>query len=237
MALNAVILFSGGLDSTTAMWKIRDEYKHLYTLTFKYGARDQDVMLSVCRRLSKLAGTKHSVIDLPWLKQFSRYLGSALIKGEIPAPSYKELDDPVKASESAEKVWIPARNLVFISIAAAFAETLEGGADIVAGFDLEEAATFPDNSHEFVKRMNSVLELGVSRENICVKAPLIHLNKSAIAALALKLKVPVEYTLSCYAPPGLNKQDRPIHCGRCESCMRRKRGFNEVRADKTVYLS
>ncbi len=236
MKPKGVVLLSGGLDSTTAMWRVKKDYSRLYTLTFAYGSKDEDVTLAVTKKLSEIVGADHRVIELPWLKDFSRFSGSTLVsKRELPTPAEGDLDDFEKASETAKSVWVPARNLVFLAIATSFAESIGGGADIIAGFDYEEAATFPDNSSEFVSRMNEVIKLAVLEKDIKVVAPLIQLNKTEIVALSLKLGVPVEYTSSCYSPKSIDNQGRPVHCGVCESCMRRRRGFKATGVDPTIY--
>ena len=232
----AIVLLSGGLDSATAMWKVKDQYTQIYALTFAYGAKDEKVMLKAAKKLSKLAGAKHIVISLPWLEGFSKTAGSALVsEKDVPSLREEDLNDSVKAKATAKAVWVPARNLVFLSIAASFAEALGGRADIITGFDREEAATFPDNSQEFLERMNSALELAVLAKGIRIVAPLIQMNKGDIAGLASELGLPVEYTTSCYNPCGIDRHGRPIHCGACESCVRRKRGFKSVGMDRTVY--
>lgn len=236
MKSKGVVLLSGGLDSTTALWKVKNNYSHLYTLTFAYGSKDEDVTLNVAKKLSELAHATHQVIYLPWLEDFSRSSGSTLVS-KIEPPSLEEgdLDNFEKTSETAKSVWVPARNLVFLAIAASFAESIGGGAEIIAGFDLEEAATFPDNSMDFVNRFNNVVKLSVLKKDIVVAAPLIKMNKTEIAILSKKLGVPVEYTSSCYHPKSIDEQGRPVHCGVCESCMRRRRGFKAVGWDPTIY--
>jgi 7-cyano-7-deazaguanine synthase len=237
MGSKAVILLSGGIDSATAMWKVKEKYSPLYALTFTYGTKDEEVMLKVTKRLAGFVDAIHKVITLPWLEELSKISESALIseEKEVPTPREPDLDDQEKALKTARAVWVPARNLVFISIAASFADAIGGDVDIITGFDREEAETFSDNSLEFVKNINKVLEFGVLNRGTRVLAPLIDLNKDEIAGLAIKLGVPIEYTSSCYTPMGLDKEGRPVHCGRCESCMRRKRGFKVAGGDRTVY--
>ena len=126
--------------------------------------------------------------------------------------------------------------LVFISIAAAYAET-KGGADIITGFNREEAERFPDNSRKFLKNMNKTLRYATFEGNVKVVAPLIDCDKRQICKMAFDLKAPVELSVSCYIPIGFEGK-KPIHCGSCESCMRRKRGFKEANVeDPTVYKS
>ena len=237
MPSNGIILLSSGLDSATAMWKVKESYQKLYTLTFTYGSKDQSATLVCTDKLSALAGAEHRVIDLPWLRDFSNRSKSTLISTDeqIPNPSRGELENPAAAAESAKSVWIPARNLVFISITASFAESI-GGGEIVTGFNLEEASTFPDNTASFVAKINKTLEYAVFEKNVSVVAPLMGMDKSEIARLAVNLGAPVDYMSSCYSPLGFDLQGRPVHCGLCESCTRRKRAFEAAGvSDKTIY--
>jgi 7-cyano-7-deazaguanine synthase len=232
----AIVLLSGGLDSTTAMWKVKESYSKIYALTFRYGSKDENVTQSITKKLSELVGASHKIIKLPWLKEFSKTAGTSLVSNkEIPSLTESELGEIQITKSSAKAVWVPARNLVFLSIAAAFAETIGEEVDIVAGFDYEEAETFPDNTLLFVDRMNDVLELAVLNKKIRIIAPLINMNKGKIAKLANELCVPVEFTSSCYRPLGLGETGKPVHCGTCESCLRRKRGFRTMGKDKTEY--
>ena len=139
-----------------------------------------------------------------------------------------DLEDSKIAKDSADKVWVPGRNLVFTSIATSFAEA-EGAEIIIVGWDKEEAANFPDNSKEFLNSFNKILAIG-SKNNIEIKAPLIDLNKKEIVELGRTLKAPMELSYSCYL-------SGDIHCGTCESCLRRKRAFSEAGIeDKTSYI-
>jgi len=238
MAKRGIALLSGGLDSTVALWKVKDSYEELHTLTFSYGAKDEGIAIKAARKLSSIAGAEHRVIELPWLKEFSIRKGSALVsETPLPEPAEEELDDIKSSAETAKAVWVPARNLVFIAIAASYAEALSGSCDIIAGFDLEEARTFPDNSEEFVSRANTVLELSTLAKDISLIAPLIHNTKAEIAYLANQLSVPYEFSSSCYSPLGVDEEGRPVHCGLCESCARRRRGFRKAGFDRTVYAS
>jgi len=113
---------------------------------------------------------------------------------------------------SAAAVWVPGRNLVFIAIAAAWAEKL-GAAEVVTGFNAEEAATFPDNSREFAAAADRALEFSALRR-VRLSAPLAGLDKAAIVRLGRELGAPLELAWSCY-----RGGEHP--CGRCESCRRR----------------
>ena len=138
-----------------------------------------------------------------------------------------ELDNLEKSQETAKSVWVPARNMVFTSIATSFAESI-GAEIIIVGWDAEEAATFPDNSKEFMDAFNELISIG-SPENIKIEAPAIDLNKEEIVKLGVEVGAPMELSYSCYA-------GRDKHCGICESCMRRKRAFKKLKIkDLTEY--
>ena len=126
------------------------------------------------------------------------------------------MDDLDICEDTASSVWVPGRNIVFTSIATSYAESI-GAEIIIVGWDKEEAATFPDNSKEFLESFNNMLNVG-SPQNIKIKAPAIDLNKNEIVKLGDEIKAPMELSYSCYT--GHEK-----HCGVCESCMRRKRAF------------
>jgi 7-cyano-7-deazaguanine synthase len=221
----AISVLSGGLDSTVATANFKDDYK-IHALTFNYGQRSADMEIksasAVCRKIK----AEHTVIELPWLSELGR---SALTSDDvIPEPSISELDDKNSSTETALKVWVPGRNIVFTAIANSFAES-EGADIIIVGWDLEEAVTFPDNSKEFLNAFNNVLKVG-SFDEIKIKAPLINMKKIDIVRFGYDIEAPLNLSYSCYK--GFEE-----HCGVCESCMRRKRAFKQAKIeDKTVYM-
>ena len=220
----AISVLSGGLDSTVATWIFKEDYK-IHALTFNYGQKSAEMEIKAANAICNEIGVEHTVIELPWLANLGR---SALISNEnIPEPEVNDLDDLDISQESAHSVWVPGRNIVFTSIANSFAES-ERASIIIMGWDLEEAATFPDNSKEFLNAFNNVLEIG-SIDNIRIEAPLIDMDKLDIVKLGNDIGVPLNLSYSCYK--GLE-----THCGVCESCMRRIRAFNRAKVeDKTFY--
>lgn len=221
----AIALLSGGLDSTVATSCFSNEY-NIHALTFDYGQRSAVREIKSARVICEKLGLEHTVVNLPWLSELG---GSVLTsEGDIPELEAFQLDDKKFCDETARKVWVPGRNIVFTAIATSFAEA-EGASIIIVGWDLEEAATFPDNSREFLEAFNSVLKVG-SPDDIQVKAPLIGMTKRDIVELGSKIRSPMELSYSCYKGGG-------EQCGVCESCMRRKRAFHEAGVkDKTIYL-
>ncbi len=220
----AISVLSGGLDCTVATSVYAKEYD-IHAITFNYGQKSFERELEASKKICKKMGFEHSIIDLPWLAQIS---SSTLNTDEdIPEVSEEDLDDMKKSSETASSVWVPARNMVFTSIATSFAESV-GAEIIIVGWDAEEAATFPDNSKEFLNAFNDLIEIG-SPENIKIEAPTIDLNKEEIVKLGLEVGAPMEISYSCYV-------GREKHCGVCESCMRRKRAFKKLKIkDLTEY--
>ncbi|UTB33597.1 MAG: 7-cyano-7-deazaguanine synthase QueC [Methanobacterium sp. ERen5] len=224
MKKKAITVLSGGLDSTVASTKFKEDYQ-IHALTFNYGQKSAEMEIKSAKAVCKELGAEHTIIELPWLAELGN---SALTSDEsIPEPEDSELDDMESALKTAKSVWVPGRNVVFTAIANSFAEA-ENASIIIVGWDLEEAATFPDNSKEFLEAFNTVLEVG-SFDEIKIEAPLIGMNKNEIVEYGDSIGAPMELSYSCYK--GLN-----YHCGVCESCMRRKRAFiNAGVEDKTIY--
>ena len=220
----AISVLSGGLDCTVATSVFAKDHE-IHAITFNYGQKAFKRELQAAREICNKMNWTHEVIDLPWLAQISN--SSLNTSEEIPELSEEDLDNIEKSSQSASSVWVPARNMVFTSIAVSYAESI-GAEKIIVGWDAEEAATFPDNSKEFLEAFNELIEVG-SPEKIRIEAPAIDLNKEEIVELGLKVGAPIELSYSCYK--GDDK-----HCGVCESCMRRKRAFKSLGVeDKSEY--
>jgi len=213
--MKSVILLSAGLDSAVAFKHAYDRCSELLALTFDYGqrARANEIKraIQICRKFD----VPHEVIELPWLRNFGGALTDA---SALPELAEHELDGGASV-DSARRVWVPARNLLFLSIAAGYAEN--GGYDLITvGFDSEEAATFPDNSREFAQAFDRVLEYGTLKPPT-IDAPLIDLDKAGIVRLGMAIDAPLRLSWSCY-------ESGDLPCGVCESCLRRARAFAEV---------
>lgn len=215
----AISVLSGGLDCTVATSVFAKDHE-IHAITFNYGQKAFKRELQAAREICDKMNWTHEVIDLPWLAQISN--SSLNTSKEIPELSEEDLDNIEKSSQSASSVWVPARNMVFTSIAVSYAESI-GAEKIIVGWDAEEAATFPDNSKEFLETFNELIKVG-SPEKIRIEAPAIDLNKEEIVELGLKVGAPIELSYSCYK--GDDK-----HCGVCESCMRRKRAFKKLKVE------
>jgi 7-cyano-7-deazaguanine synthase len=213
----AISVLSGGLDSTVATAYYNDKYE-IHAITFNYGQRSAEMEIKSARAVCEKLGIEHSVLDLPWLKKLGK---SALTSdAEVPELKMDELDSKEICDETARKVWVPGRNVVFTAIATSFAEALNAE-KIIVGWDLEEAATFPDNSKEFLDAFNNVLEIG-TLEGVKIEAPVINMSKTEIVKLGMEIDAPMDLSYSCYMG-----EEKP--CGTCESCMRRIRAFKDVK--------
>lgn len=199
----SVVLLSGGLDSLVAAWAARETHPPRLALTFDYAQRAAAHETEAALCIAAEIGVDHRLVKLPWMARL------------MPA----SLGDPGSDLAAADdaSVWVPARNAVFIAIAAAHAEALHCDT-IICGFNAEEAATFPDNSPEFVRRCDAMLELA-TQNHPRLHAPTLDLTKREIAALGVEIGAPVHLTWSCYG-------SGPEHCWECPSC-RRLRGALE----------
>jgi 7-cyano-7-deazaguanine synthase len=239
---HAIVLLSGGLDSTVTLWWVKKQnYSSISCLTFEYGSKEEKVSLPVTEKIAKLANVnQHLIIALDFLKAFSQQIDSALVSGsKQKLPSFNKPDNSSGPSlETAEAVWIPGRNLLFLAIATSFAETIGRKVDIITGFNAEEAETFPDNSQRFIDNFNRLAPDATMKTKVEVVCPLANLSKEEIVTFGSKVETPFAYSVSCYQPQGFDEDDHPIHCGHCESCIRRKEAFRKSDIkDPTSYLT
>ncbi|AFV24820.1 exsB protein [Methanolobus psychrophilus R15] len=222
ITINASIaLLSSGLDSVTAVSLAREHTDVKLALVFDYGQRSAKREIECSKKICEHFGIALQVIDLGWLAAITK---TSLVNtdSDVPAMSLEKIAgdaDPSITIESAKSVWVPNRNGVLINIAASFAESM-GYENVIVGFNREEAVTFPDNSSDFIGAINGSL-LYSTLNGVKVLAPLIGLDKKSIVLKAMEARAPLEYSWSCY-----HGGDLP--CGVCESCVRRKRAFDEA---------
>lgn len=205
-----VALLSGGLDSGVAAACFRERGDRLCAAVFcDYGQRAARPEERAAQALAARFDVELHVCRLPWLAAWMRLAGSRLSvgAGELPSATADQPGDRA----SAAAVWVPARNAVFVAIAAALGEAV-GANCVVAGFNREEAATFPDNSQAFLDAATAMLALG-TRTGVRVESPTIGWDKPTIVAEAERLGFGAQDFWSCY-----EGGERP--CGRCESCVR-----------------
>lgn len=205
----SVVLLSGGLDSAVNLAKAVEETKVILGITFDYGQKARLREINSAKQLLAHYGIEHEVISVPFLQAVTKT--SLVAEDSVPQLQSDQLDDLTVCTDTAAKVWVPNRNGLFINIAAAYAETL-GAAEIIVGFNREEAATFPDNTPKFIAAINQAL--AYSTQNKCqVNCYTLELDKKEIVELGQRLKLPFNLLWSCYL--GGDKM-----CGTCESCQR-----------------
>ena len=214
---------SGGLDSVVAVWAARDKCDVVAALTFDYGQRAAEREVEAAARVAEKIGCDHLVVALPWLGELGN---SALTDhaAQVPKLVASALDDTQTAPQSAAAVWVPNRNGVFLNVAAAHAEALDCHR-IICGFNAEEAATFPDNSTEFMEAADRFFELSTMAKPR-VMSPTARLSKREIVLLGQRLGAPLQDVWSCY-------HGGEQHCWECESCQRLKRAVTQARVWQT----
>ena len=202
----SVILLSGGLDSLVSLGLTSADYGVSLALTFDYGQKSAMSEIKTSAKICEFYNIEHKVIKLDFLKEITH---TSLVSDEsIPTG-----DGLFDYEESSKKVWVPNRNGLFLNIAGSFADS-EDYDYIIIGANQEEAQTFPDNTKEFIERVNLEFEFS-TRKHPKVLAPLINCNKNEIVKLAVENFIPLELVYSCY-------QGGEGHCGICESCTRLK---------------
>jgi len=212
----SIILLSGGLDSLVSLAYSKEKYNITLALTFNYGQRAVQKEIEAAQKISEYFGIEHRVIDLPWLGAITQ---TSLVNTSqnLPDLGSENLDDFERATDSAKNVWVPNRNGVFLNIAACFADSYDFSY-IIFGANLEEGTTFPDNTQDFIDRINTSFRFSTLVKPK-VFAPLINFNKSDIIRTAIQISAPLNLVRSCY-------RSEEKHCGLCESCLRLKRALS-----------
>lgn len=221
----AVILLSGGLDSTTCLAYAQSKGYSCYALSFDYGQKHRSELDAATRIAKQFNVKKHEIIQLSSLGQLG---GSALTDAAISVPDHQE-------STSIPVTYVPARNTIMLSIALGWAELLDAEA-IVIGVSAVDYSGYPDCRPEyinaFVNMANLATKRGIEGNPIQIITPLIHLSKAETTQLGLSLGVDYAETVSCY-----NASEDGLACGTCDSCYLRKKGFADAGViDPTRYI-
>lgn len=217
----AVVLLSGGLDSTTVLAIAQSEGFDVHALSFRYGQRHAREIESA-RRIARSAGVRnHHIVDIDL-----RAFGGSALTADIPVPKDRDLASELASSE-IPVTYVPARNTIFLSYAVALAEVIESST-IFIGVNALDYSGYPDCRPEYIeafeKMANLATRAGVEgRTRLDIRAPLISLSKAAIIALGTSLGVDYSLTTSCY-DPGVGGEA----CGRCDACQLRLKGFSEA---------
>jgi 7-cyano-7-deazaguanine synthase len=215
----AVILLSGGLDSTTTLAIAQSTGFTAHAMTFRYGQR-HSVELDAAKRIAeKMRVAKHIVVDI----DLAMFGGSALTSAGLAVPKDRSL---AEMDASIPITYVPARNTIFLSFALAWAEVL-GAADIFLGVNTVDYSGYPDCRPEYIAAYEQMASLatkaGVEGSQLKIHTPLITLTKAQIIRRGLDLGVDYSLTTTCYDPDPTTS--RP--CGRCDACQLRIKGFQE----------
>ncbi len=216
--MKSIILLSGGLDSVVALAATKEKYNIQLGITFDYGQKSAAKEIKASEEIAKYYSVSHKVIKLDWLKEITKT--SLVSESELPT-------DNLGTKESAEQVWVPNRNGLFLNIAASFADA-DGYDYIIYGANKDEGKTFPDNTEEFREKVTKVFESSTLHKPK-VLAPLINYSKSDIVRVALDLGVPLELIQSCY-------DSKVKHCGVCESCRHLKNALKENHCEQYIEI-
>ncbi|RMH52019.1 MAG: 7-cyano-7-deazaguanine synthase QueC [Zetaproteobacteria bacterium] len=213
---SAVCLLSGGLDSATALaWAVRRKGWRCHTIAFDYGQRHRVELTQAARVAEALGAASHRVVAVDL-----RAIGGSALTADIPVP--KE----AREERGIPITYVPARNLIFLSIAAGLAETVEAEW-LIIGANVIDYSGYPDCRPEFLDAFAAAVNLatraGTTGRRLRIAAPLIRCSKGEIIRMGLELGVDYGLTRSCYDP---DPEGRP--CGRCDSCRYRARGFAEA---------
>ncbi len=218
----AVVLLSGGLDSSTTLAVARSDGFEPHALTFRYGQR-HELEVAAARRVARHLGvTKHVVLDV----DLGAFGGSALT-ASTPVP--KRHRDEEMGSE-IPATYVPARNTVFLSIALAFAEVSEAY-DIFIGVNALDYSGYPDCRPEYIESFERMANLATKAaveggQRLSIHTPLMRLTKKEIVELGVRLGVDFSLTFTCYDP-----SNEGLACGECDACRLRLKGFSEAGVD------
>jgi 7-cyano-7-deazaguanine synthase len=215
----ALVMLSGGLDSATCLYWAKEKYSEVIAITFNYfGRLVQERRASV--QLIKTAGINKLIeIDLPFVKEAA---DSSYYSGRLKENPH---------SYAQESSYVPARNMIFYSIGAHYAEYL-GVKWIIGGHNLHDAKFFKDASKRFIDKINMLFKEGCllcNDQAYQILLPLSRMNRKEIIRLAIKLKVPIELTWSCH-------REGTVHCGSCYACRHRLEAFDDLGLKDPVFF-
>lgn len=223
----AIVLASGGLDSTTCLAMARAEgFSPLYSMAFDYGQRHRHELDAAAVVAKTMGVAEHRVIRID-LRQFGH---SALTADDIAVPKDQ---DAATMSAGVPVTYVPARNTIFLSYALAWAEVLDCD-DVFIGVNALDFSGYPDCRPQYIEAFQAMARLGTKLTGFTVHAPLVHLTKAQIIRRGTELGVDYGMTHSCYDP--VVRDGHVLACGHCDSCILRRNGFTEAGvADPTRY--
>lgn len=217
-----VVLFSGGLDSTSALFWALKKYETVQALTFDYGQRHR-IEITMSQILTRKIDIPHEILKV----DLAQIGGSALTDLNLPIPEHAEVTEP-----GPPPTYVPFRNGIFISLAAAWAE-VRGIMDIVCGFNVIDSPDYPDTRKAFVEAMEKAINLGTTassgQEKFRIIAPFANMKKSDIIRQGLSFGADFSYSVSCYA-------GQEVPCEKCSSCVLRRIAWEEVGLEDPLIL-
>lgn len=222
----AVVLLSGGIDSSTTLGIAKENGFEIYALTVDYHQKHR-YEIKCAKRIAKALGVvQHLILKLDLSK-----IGGSALTDQIPVPKPNALKE---IGTRIPPTYVPARNTILLALALAWAEVLEA-MDIFIGANAVDYSGYPDCRPEFISMFeqlaNRATKAGIEGKRFAIHAPLIHYSKAEIIRKAVELKVPLQWTHSCYDP-----LPNGVACGECDSCLLRKKGFQEANVpDPTKY--
>jgi 7-cyano-7-deazaguanine synthase len=222
----AVVLLSGGIDSTTTLAIAKSQHFQVYAISFRYGQRHALELASARKIASQFQVEKHLILDIDLRK-----IGGSALTDNLEVP---KLRVPSQIATEIPITYVPARNIIFLSLALGWAEVLEAY-DIFIGANILDYSGYPDCRPEFISAFENMANLGTRAgaqgKRFTIHTPLIKLTKAQIIQKGSELGVDYSVTISCYDPSAGGKA-----CGACDSCLLRKKGFHEAGIpDPTLY--
>jgi len=215
---NAVILLSGGADSSTTLAVARKDGFNIYALTFAYGQRHAAELEAASRVAARFGVVQHKVVQIDL-----RTFGGSALTSELLVPKDRAIID---MAEGIPVTYVPARNTIFLSYALALAEVI-GASDIYIGVNSLDYSGYPDCRPEYIAAFEGMANLAtraaVEGRHLKIHTPLISLSKAEIVTLGTSLGVEFGETSTCYDPDA-----RGLACGRCDACQLRLKGFAEA---------
>lgn len=222
----AIVLLSGGLDSTTVLAIAKDQGFTPYALSFRYGQR-HSIELEAAKRVAEVQEVaRHVIADIDL-----RVFGGSALTADIEVPKHESLDDVEDGGVPI--TYVPARNTIFLSFALAFAETV-GASDIFTGVTAVDYSGYPDCRPEYMDAFATMANLATragveGTSQMTLHSPLIAMSKADIVREGLRLGVDYSLTSSCYDP-----DEQGQACGKCDTCLLRLKGFAEAGATDPV---
>ncbi|MDG1436532.1 MAG: 7-cyano-7-deazaguanine synthase QueC [Rickettsiaceae bacterium] len=228
MSKKAVVLVSGGLDSSTVLAMVEKQGFEIHALSFNYAQNHVIEIEKIKKFITNYNVKNHQIINL----DLSAFSTSALVSKDVSVPKYNKSED---LGDDIPVTYVPARNTIFLSYALGYAEVI-GAQDIFIGAHMTDSANYPDCRSEYLKSYENMANLatksGVEGKQISITAPLIEMTKTEILTEGLKLGVDYSNTITCYDPTPKGES-----CGKCHACLVRLKAFEENNAkDPIVYV-